>query len=119
VSGPLVLGPLSEPEPDLMLLALPAHRYRHAKPTAADVLLLIEVADSSLAYDRGAKLALYARFGIREVWIVDLEGRRLHVFREPDAAQAVYRDSHVLDPDDSATPEALPGIALGWGAALG
>ena len=64
VQGSLRLDRHNEPQPDLMLLRPRADRYRDSHPTAADVLLLVEVADSSLAYDRGPKLALYARHGV-------------------------------------------------------
>jgi Uma2 family endonuclease len=66
-----------------MLLRSRADDYRASHPTAADVLLLIEVSETSLAYDRGVKLALYARFRVPEVWIVDLPGAAVEVYREP------------------------------------
>ena len=66
-----------------MLLRPRPDFYRTSHPTAADVLLLVEVADSSLAWDRGPKLALYARHGVAEVWIVDLTGRAVEVFGSP------------------------------------
>jgi Uma2 family endonuclease len=83
VQGSLRLDRHNEPQPDLMLLRPRADFYRKSHPSAADVLLLVEVADSSLAYDRGAKLALYARHGVAEVWIVDLPDRAVELFREP------------------------------------
>jgi Uma2 family endonuclease len=90
IQDPLVLGTLSEPEPDVMLLRPKPDLYRDAHPTADDVLLLVEVADSSLSYDRETKLPLYAGHGIAEVWIVDLIGHAVDVYREPtDGAYAV------------------------------
>jgi Uma2 family endonuclease len=83
VQSPLRLDSYNEPEPDLMLLKPKADDYQGRHPNAADVLLLIEVSESSLAYDRGTKLALYARFGVPEVWIVDLPGAAIEVYREP------------------------------------
>lgn len=83
VQGPLRLDPHNEPQPDLMLLRPRRDRYRDSHPTAADVLLLAEIADTSLAYDRGPKLALYARHGVPEVWVVDLVGRAVEVCLEP------------------------------------
>lgn len=83
VQGPLRLDAHNEPQPDLMLLRPRADRYRSGHPTASDVLLLVEVADSSLAYDRGPKLALYARHGVSEVWIVDLVGRAVEICSRP------------------------------------
>lgn len=83
VQDPVRLGDHSEPEPDLLLLRPDAHGYRLRKPAPADVLLLVEVADSSLRYDRGVKRALYARHGVLEVWIVDLDGGAVEVCRAP------------------------------------
>lgn len=83
VQSPLRLDPFNEPQPDLMLLRPRADDYTTSHPTAADVLLLVEIADSSLAFDRGAKLALYARHAVPEVWIVDLPGRAVEVYRGP------------------------------------
>jgi Uma2 family endonuclease len=83
VQDPLRLDAYNEPEPDLMLLRPRADDYQANHPGAADVLLLIEVSDSSLAYDRGRKLALYAKFGVPEVWIVDLAGAAIEIYRQP------------------------------------
>jgi Uma2 family endonuclease len=86
--GPLSL-PNSEPEPDIMVLKLADYRQRLPEP--ADVLLLIEVADSSVHYDRTRKLPLYARHGIPEVWLIDLNTRIAEIHRQPagDHYQAV------------------------------
>ena len=83
VQSPLRLDPFNEPQPDLMLLRPRADDYTASHPTAADVLLLVEVADSSQAFDRGPKLDLYARHAVPEVWIVDLPGRSVEVCRSP------------------------------------
>jgi Uma2 family endonuclease len=83
VQSPLRLDAYNEPEPDVMLLRPRADGYRASHPGAADVLLVIEVSESSLAYDRSVKLQLYAGFGVPEVWIVDLIGTALEVCREP------------------------------------
>jgi Uma2 family endonuclease len=80
--GPLRLDAYNEPEPDLMLLRPRPDGYRAGHPGAADVLLHIEVSETSLACDRGAKLALCAKFGVPEVWIVDLFGAAVEVCRE-------------------------------------
>lgn len=78
--SPLSL-PNSEPQPDVM--ALKSANYRQRLPEPADVLLLIEVADTSLHYDRTRKLPLYARHGIPEVWLIDLNARIAEVHRQP------------------------------------
>ncbi|CDH46466.1 MAG: Uma2 family endonuclease [Candidatus Competibacteraceae bacterium] len=79
--GPLSL-PDSEPEPDVMVLKMA--NYRHRLPEPADVLLLIEVADSSVNHDRTRKLPLYAQQGVPEVWLIDLNARVAEVHRQPE-----------------------------------
>lgn len=83
VQGPVRLNELSEPQPDIALLRPREDFYAAAHPGPADVLLLIEVADSSLEYDRGVKLPLYARHGIPECWLVNLERGVINRCREP------------------------------------
>ncbi len=75
--NPIGLGERSEPQPDLALLRWRPNFYADADPRPEDVLLIIEVADTSLAYDRDIKVPLYARAGIPEVWLVDLNEARL------------------------------------------
>ena len=110
VQNPLRLDRRNEPQPDLMLLRPRADDYGARHPTAADVLLLIEVADSSLAFDRGAKLALYASHGILEVWIVDLVGRAVEIGRTPSAAG--YAERLRLS-DGDVSPALVPGLTIG------
>lgn len=86
VQDPIVLGKHSAPQPDIALLRPRADYYATAHPQAEDVLLIIEVADSSLAYDRDIKLPLYAQHGIPEVWLVDLTARQLTIHQQPAAA---------------------------------
>jgi Uma2 family endonuclease len=81
--NPLRLDDISEPEPDIVILRPRADFYTTAHPGPADVLLVIEVADSSLAYDLGTKVPLYARHGIPEVWVIDAATRKTSVFRRP------------------------------------
>jgi Uma2 family endonuclease len=81
VQGPARVPPRSKPQPDLALLR--PRSYRHRGATTSDVLLVIEVADTSLHYDRTVKLRLYARAGIPEYWIVDVNTDTLEVFRSP------------------------------------
>ena len=83
VQSPVVLRPRSAPEPDVAVLRWNAGFYREEHPGPADVLLIIEVADSSAATDRGVKIALYTAAGIPEVWLVDLEREQVEVYRSP------------------------------------
>ena len=85
--NPLVILPDSEPEPDIILLGWRDDFYRHALPGAEDVALLIEVANTSLRYDRHVKGPLYAEAGVRDYWIVDLEGEAVEVSRQPQAGR--------------------------------
>lgn len=111
--SPIVLPPYSEPQPDVALLAPSANGYASALPTAADILLVVEVAESTLRYDRTVKLPLYAGHGIPEVWIVNLVDRCLEAFREPDANG--YRVTQVLATGDTAIPAALPSMRIPLG----
>lgn len=83
VQNAIALDERSRPEPDLMLLKPRHDAYRNRRPKPQDVLLLIEVADSSLQKDRTIKLPRYGRGAIPEVWIIDLEGRCVEIYRHP------------------------------------
>ena len=110
VNDPLRLGPRSEPQPDLMLLAPRADFYAEAHPSAADVLLLIEVSDTTARYDREIKLALYARHGVQEVWIIDLDHRILRTFRGPQGS--VYTEVMETASPGRLEPQALQGVVI-------
>lgn len=96
------------PQPDIVWV--PQGRYREAHPTARDVLLLIEVADTSLADDRGEKLELYAKAGIPEYWIANLIDRCVEVYRDPEGSR--YRSTAVYHGDEEVRPLAVPEVAL-------
>lgn len=83
IQDPVRLDDYSEPQPDVVVVKARADFYRHAHPTAQDVLLLIEVGDTSVESDRSEKVPLYARSGVPEVWVVDLIASRVDVFRVP------------------------------------
>lgn len=85
VQNPVALGSDSEPQPDIALLRPRNDFYRSSHPTMQDVLLLIEVSDSSTRYDRDVKIPLYASHGIPEVWLVDLEARLLSIHTAPSS----------------------------------
>ena len=83
VQNPLRLDAFTEPQPDFVVLAPRPDDYGASHPGPADALLVVEVADSSLDYDRNTKAPLYAKSGVSEVWIVDLAGRAVEVYRDP------------------------------------
>ncbi|MGZ8193412.1 MAG: Uma2 family endonuclease [Methylobacter sp.] len=108
--NPLQLGDLSEPEPDFMLLKPNDDFYSSRHPNANDVLLLIEVADSSLTFDQNQKLHLYAQHGIPEYWLLNLNDSCLEVYREPNGE--VYAEKTTLRAGDTLTLSQLPEITL-------
>lgn len=110
VQNPVRLPPGSEPRPDIVLLRPRPDSYRGGPPGPEDVLLLVEVADTTLAYDRDVKAPLYARAGIVEVWIVDLQGQRVTVYREP--GEAGYHQVTVHEPGATLAPLALPDVTI-------
>ncbi|MBL8324252.1 MAG: Uma2 family endonuclease [Rubrivivax sp.] len=113
---PLRLGSHSEPEPDLMLVQARHGGYAQRHPTAEDVLLLIKVAGTSPDYDRLVKMPLYARHGLREAWIIDIEHRQVRFFRKPRAE--AYTDITATETPGVAAVEALPGVAIDLGGLL-
>lgn len=93
--GPLRLSERTELYPDVMLLRPRADRYISIVPTAADALLVVEVADTSFAFDHRTKLPLYAAAGVPEYWLLDLTHTRLLVHRHPDGD--LYREAVTLE----------------------
>jgi len=112
VQNPVALDEFSEPEPDVALLAPRADFYARGHPQAGEVLLLIEVADSSLAFDRDRKIPLYAAAGIPEAWLIDLNDRSLTIFRQP--AGRNYLEIFRPADDESIPLPGLPGLQIGW-----
>ncbi len=110
VQGPLRLTDTWEPEPDILVLQHPADDYTNALPTPSDVLLLIEVSDSTLAYDRYTKQAMYAQNGIRELWIVNLVSDILEIYTEP--GNGTYSMVRVAQRGEVVHPTLLPEVTL-------
>jgi Uma2 family endonuclease len=110
VQNPVRLDDFSEPEPDFALLKPRPDSYRDAHPGPADVLLLIEVADTSLNYDRAVKRALYARHAIAELWIVNLAAGEVEVCRQPGPGG--YATVHRIGRDGTLEPALLPGVSI-------
>jgi Uma2 family endonuclease len=94
VQDPVALSDTSEPEPDLALVKVRADDYRTAHPTPSDVYLVIEVADSSVRFDRERKIPLYAAAGIPEVWLVDLVEKSVTRHRSPIDGQYTEISRH-------------------------
>lgn len=88
---PIILDDWSEPEPDVAVCAPDPYGYTREHPKAPSVVLVCEVAGSSLAHDRSAKAAAYAGSGIPEYWIVDVENRVIHALTDPDQTGRRYR----------------------------
>ena len=103
--SPVFLDRWSMPEPDVTLLK-PRAGYRSSRPTPADILLLVEVSDTSLRLDRGKKLALYAAAAVPRVWIVDVAAHRILVFEAPEGS--VYTKEADLGPGDTVE---VPGVS--------
>ena len=110
VQNPVRLDDFSEPEPDFALLRPRPDNFRDAHPQPADVLLLIEIADISLNYDRTVKRALYARHAIPEFWIVDLTAGEVEICRQPQADGYVTVDR--TGRDGMLEPQLLPEVRI-------
>jgi Uma2 family endonuclease len=108
--NPVRLPRDTEPQPDIVLLRPRADRYTQDSARPADVLLLIEVADTSYRYDRRVKLPLYARAGVPELWIVDLPHDAVEVYRRPGPQGYAFSDRVTLG--GRVAPEALPDVIL-------
>ena len=110
VQGPVRLDDNNEPEPDIMLLSRRDDFYASGHPGPDDVLLLIEVSEATLDFDRNTKLQLYAQAGIREVWIINLRDRRVEAYTEPVGGE--YATVRHYETGDRVAPQHFPDIAL-------
>lgn len=98
VQNPIVVSDLSEPEPDLTILKYRDDFYADHHPRPDEVLLIIEVADTSVAYDRQVKLPIYASAGIPEFWLINLEQNEIEAYWQPHGD--AYRFRELLRPGD-------------------
>ena len=117
VQNPVILDDRSEPQPDFAVLRYRDDHYRRATPRAEDVVLIVEIANSSLNYDRAVKRPLYARRGIPEYWIVNVSGQEVEVCRTPvgDRYDTITRAVR----GDVLEPALLPGVTISVDALLG
>ncbi len=106
----LLIRHQSEPQPDVLLLAPRSDFYAGGLPEPPAVRLLVEVADSSLHYDRRMKLPLYARAGVGEAWLVDLEASRIEIHRGPGSSG--YHDVSIPGADEGFCPLAFPDLTI-------
>ena len=113
VQNPSVMTQTSEFQPDITLLTFRDDFYESRNPRPQDILLLVEVADSSLSYDRNAKLPRYAEFGILEVWIANLQNNRIEAYTDPSPEG--YRASSIYRPGDTISPTAFPDLNIAVG----
>jgi Uma2 family endonuclease len=110
VQRPMRLGDFDEPEPDIAVLHLRDDFYTRSHPTPADVLLIIEVADSSIDYDRDEKLPRYAAAGVPEVWLIDIAGEAIEQFREPRDSR--YQSVKSFAGSEQCVSQLLPAVEV-------
>ena len=114
--NPVVIRPRSEPQPDLLLLRPRAVSYSRELPATQDVLLAVEVAETTVRFDRFVKSRLYARAGIAEFWLVNLSTRELEVYRKPHFLG--YEERAVYAAGQTVSPAAFPDVLVDVDALL-
>jgi Uma2 family endonuclease len=117
VQNPIRLDEYSEPQPDLCLLQPRADFYAQAHPTPADVLLVVEVADSSAGFDREVKLPLYAQASVPELWIIDLPADTVEIYAQPSGRKC--QKSRKLKRGEIISSETVSQLSLAANAVLG
>jgi Uma2 family endonuclease len=117
VQDPVQLSETSEPQPDLALLKPREDYYATGHPQLPDLFLLVEVADSTVDYDRTIKMPLYAKVGVPEAWLIDLVSRTIEVYRKPQ--NSGYQSLVILQADEFLSIEACPDILFAVNEILG
>lgn len=117
VQNPVELSQYSEPEPDITLLKRRADYYAESHPSPSDVLVVIEVADTSLQKDRDLKLPAYARAGIAEVWLIDLHNDRIEIHSQPGGG--IYQEVRIVLRGQPVVSKAIPQLQLNADDILG
>jgi len=115
--NPVRLTDWTEPQPDLVVFKPRADFYAKKEPVPEDVLFMVEIAETTLSYDRKIKLPRYAAAGIPEFWIGDLKNDILHVYRNP--GRETYNIALILHPSESISPLAFPDVTFQVGELLG
>ena len=108
--GAVQLGDYSAPEPDFVLLAPRTDYYSTRRAISSDTLLAIEVSDTTLKYDSGRKMSLYARHDVPELWVIDVPKARLLLFRRPSGDK--YLETSILEAPNTMSIEKLPGVVM-------
>ena len=110
VQNPVIISNLSVPQPDVALLRSRGDDYARSHPQTADVLLVVEVADATIKFDLGRKATIYARCGVAELWVADVTGRAIHVFRTPGGNG--YGDASCARAGEAVACAALPTVRV-------
>ncbi len=117
VQNPIVLNDYAQPQPDVALLRRRDDFYEQSLPAPGDVLLIVEVADTTLEYDRQIKVPLYARAAVPEVWVVNLPDEQVEVYTRP--AGGAYQDVRRLGRGEVINSGAVPGLTVAADEILG
>lgn len=117
VQNPIRLDEYSEPQPDVALLRSREDFYADGHPVPSDVLIVVEVADTSVDYDRDVKVPLYARAGIAEVWLVNLPEEHVEIYTDPQ--NGAYREFRQAKRGESIVSRVIPALTLGVDTVLG
>ncbi len=112
VQNPIRLVDNSEPQPDLAILKLRDDFYEDSLPTPADILLIVEVADSTVTYDREVKMPLYAAAGIPEMWLFDVNRKIIEGYSQPSALG--YKRMQRYEENDTFSMLAFPDVIFAW-----
>ncbi|MGI6456557.1 MAG: Uma2 family endonuclease [bacterium] len=113
----LILNQKTEPQPDIVLLKYQSDYYRSRIPAADDVYLVVEVSDTTISYDRNTKVPLYAKAGVPEVWIINLNNDQVELYREPQMEG--YQSRTVCRRGEAVSPLAFPEIVLAVDVIMG
>ena len=117
VQNPVQVSEYSEPLPDVALLKPRDDFYAQANPQPSDVLLIIEVADSSVEYDRGIKVPIYGQSGIPEVWLVNLPKETIEIYTRP--LESEYREIRLVKRGESLSAKSIPNLTIDADDVLG
>lgn len=117
IQNPIQLNNYSEPQPDIALLKPREDFYANKFPSPEDVLLLIEIADSSVICDQEVKLPLYAENNIPEFWLVNIPRQVLEVYRQPEAK--TYQKQQIISKNQTISPLAFPDLTIDFSTIFG